>query len=111
MGPGSNDDKEACVLIRIVSWGEQGLTYEADPKQYEMLVNELGLNCILPSSSPEDNVCEVEERCLQLLSVIFEENCLGDIFDATTGQVLRGESVKTVFFVFPQNERSAKEHW
>ena len=44
LGPGSSDDKEVRVLNRIASWGEQGLTYEADPRQYEKLVNELSLN-------------------------------------------------------------------
>ena len=42
LGPGPSDDKEATVLNRVVRWSEQGLEYEADPRQVE--------NCSRPSN-------------------------------------------------------------
>ena len=43
LGPGDHDDKEGRVLNRIVRWIDEGLVYEADPRQHEKLVQELGL--------------------------------------------------------------------
>ena len=43
LGPGKTDDKEVKILNRIVRWTERGLEYEADPRQGEKIVNELGL--------------------------------------------------------------------
>jgi hypothetical protein len=43
LGPGAKDDKEATVLNRVVRWTEAGLTYEADPRQAEKLMEELEL--------------------------------------------------------------------
>jgi hypothetical protein len=43
LGPGPNDAKEATVLNRIVRWTEDGLEYEADPRQAEKLLRECGL--------------------------------------------------------------------
>ena len=43
LGPSLEDDKEARVLNRVVRWTPEGLEYEADPRQGEKLVEELGL--------------------------------------------------------------------
>ncbi len=43
LGPGPQDDKEARVLNRVVRWTQQGLEYEADPRQGEKVVLDLGL--------------------------------------------------------------------
>ena len=43
IGPGQDDDKEVRILNRIVRWTDRGLEYEADPRQGEKLVAELGL--------------------------------------------------------------------
>ena len=43
LGPGENDDKEATVLNRVIRWCEDSIEYEADPRQAEKLVYELGL--------------------------------------------------------------------
>ena len=43
LGPGKADDKEARVLNRIIRWTDQGLEYEADPRQVEKLLEELEL--------------------------------------------------------------------
>ena len=43
LGPAEDDDKEARVLNRMVRWTSSGIEYEADPRQGEKLVQELGL--------------------------------------------------------------------
>ena len=43
LGPGAGDDKEGCVLNRLVRWTARGLEYEADPRQCERLVKDLKL--------------------------------------------------------------------
>ena len=43
LGPGPKDDKEAIVLGRVIRWTDQGIEYEADPRQDEKLVSELQL--------------------------------------------------------------------
>ena len=43
LGPGVGDDKEATVLNRVVRWGQNGIEYEADPRQVERLVVDTGL--------------------------------------------------------------------
>ena len=35
LGSGPLDDKEATVLNRVIRWTEQGIEYEADPRQVE----------------------------------------------------------------------------
>ena len=44
LGPGADDLNEATVLNRVVRWTPQGLEYEADPRQGEKLLEELGLD-------------------------------------------------------------------
>ena len=39
IGPGKDDDKEGCVLNRVVRWIEDGLEYEADPDKLRNLSN------------------------------------------------------------------------
>ena len=43
LGPGPKDDKEAIVLGRVIRWTDQGIGYEADPRQAEKLISELQL--------------------------------------------------------------------
>ena len=43
IGPGPDDGKEAKVLNRIIRWTPMGVEYEADPRQAERLILELGL--------------------------------------------------------------------
>ncbi len=43
MGPGPGDAKEAVILNRITRWSENGIEYEADPRQSERLISECGL--------------------------------------------------------------------
>ena len=44
LGPSPKDGKEVNILNRIVRWTDRGLEYEADPRQAEKLVMDLGLN-------------------------------------------------------------------
>ncbi len=43
LGPAESDDKEARILNRLVRWTKSGIEYEADPRQAERLVRDLGL--------------------------------------------------------------------
>ena len=43
LGPGARDDNESVVLSRIARWTTEGLEYEADPRQAEQLVRDLGM--------------------------------------------------------------------
>jgi len=43
LGPGNEDSKEFLVLNRAIRWTEKGLEYEADPRQAERLLENLGL--------------------------------------------------------------------
>ena len=43
MGPGPEDSKEGLILNRVVRYTEDGLEYEADPRQAEKLILECGL--------------------------------------------------------------------
>ena len=44
LGPGNGDDKQAMVLNRVVQWTEDGVTVEADPRQAEKVLYELGID-------------------------------------------------------------------
>ena len=44
LGGASTDDKEVVVLGRIVRWLPWGLSYEADPKHRQLLLEKFGLN-------------------------------------------------------------------
>ena len=41
LGLGPSDDKKATVLNRIIRWTDEGVEYEADPRQAEKLLEEL----------------------------------------------------------------------
>ena len=44
LGPGPGDAKEARALNRVITWHEDRVEYEADPRQAERLLDELGLS-------------------------------------------------------------------
>ncbi len=44
LGPGPGDAKEARALNRVITWHEDRIEYEADPRQAEKLIAECGLN-------------------------------------------------------------------
>ena len=52
LGADPKDDKEGRVLNRIVRWTDDGLEYEADPRQAEKLLQELGLEDCRVVSTP-----------------------------------------------------------
>ena len=43
LGPGDKDGKEAKVLNRVVRWTNDGIKYEADPRQVETRIRDLSL--------------------------------------------------------------------
>ena len=43
LGPGPNDAKETRAFNRVITWHEDGVDYEADPRQAERLIGECGL--------------------------------------------------------------------
>ena len=51
LGPGH--DREATVLNRCVTYSDSGLTWEADPRDAELAVAELGLQAPRPQASPD----------------------------------------------------------
>ena len=52
LGPGRRDSKSLKILNRIVHWSSEGITYEADPRQAERVVVDLGLEGAKPVGSP-----------------------------------------------------------
>jgi hypothetical protein len=52
LGPGAEDGKEATVLNRVVRWTDEGLEYEADPRQAEKLIHECGMEGSNSVSTP-----------------------------------------------------------
>ena len=43
LGPAPEDEKQARVLNRVITWFDDRIEYEADPRQAERLIDELGL--------------------------------------------------------------------
>ena len=52
LGPGDGDDKEVKILNRVVRWTRAGIEYEADPRQGEKVIAELGLKGASPAGTP-----------------------------------------------------------
>ncbi len=52
LGPGPADAKEGRILNRVVRWTEQGIEYEADPRQTERLIQQMGLSGANPTATP-----------------------------------------------------------
>ena len=52
LGPGPDDAKETRALNRVVTWHEDRVEYEADPRQAERLIGECGLTGANPMSTP-----------------------------------------------------------
>ena len=60
LGPGGNDAKEGRALNRIVRWCGDHVEYEADPRQAERLITELGLQGSQPMVTPGVRVAGAE---------------------------------------------------
>ena len=52
LGPGPSDAKEARALNRVITWHEDRIDYEADPRQAERLIKDCGLTGANPMSTP-----------------------------------------------------------
>ena len=44
LGPAHMDDKEITLLNRVIKWGPQGISLEADPQHTELVIKDLGLD-------------------------------------------------------------------
>lgn len=52
LGPGSHHQKTVRILNRVISWDDDGITYEADQRHAEIVVRELGLEAGRPVTTP-----------------------------------------------------------
>ena len=43
LGPGKEDLQQVRVLNRVLTWTKDGISYEADPRHAEIVIDELGL--------------------------------------------------------------------
>ena len=62
LGPDSNDDKAITILSRCFKWTPQGIQYEADSINGEILINELDLHKTKPSTTPGSKGASVEDE-------------------------------------------------
>jgi len=62
LGSGPKDDKEIRILNRVVRWTPEGLTYEADQRHAEIIVEELGLQASNAVKTPGVKDRAGEER-------------------------------------------------
>ena len=56
LGPGPSDAKEVSILNRIVRWADQGIEYEADPRQVEKLLQEIELEGANGAATPGQKI-------------------------------------------------------
>ena len=52
LGPGAKDLKQATLLNRVITWTDEGVELEADPRQAERLVKQLGVEGAKTLSTP-----------------------------------------------------------
>ena len=52
LGSGADANEEGKIVNRIVGWTDEGLEYEADPRQSEKIIEELGLEGAKDVSTP-----------------------------------------------------------
>ena len=68
LGPYPDDDKSAVIFNRILTWCDEGLRWEADPRHIEIAVAELGLlsgKSIRPPAV-KDKTRRTVQRCSHL---------------------------------------------
>ena len=71
LGPDDQDDSEVTVLNRVVRWTTEGIEYEADPRQGELLIRQLGLEGANGVATPgcKYTVAEMEKHSNELDSM------------------------------------------
>ena len=67
LGPERNDAKQARALNRVITWHDDRIEYEADPRQAERLVNECGLAGSNPMATPGAKTEHQEHEAVTLL--------------------------------------------
>ena len=62
LGPDEGDLKQVRVLNRVLTWSDEGIAYEADPRHAEIVIAELGLKeakgVVAPGTKEEGNTKE-----------------------------------------------------
>ena len=73
MGPEEQDQKEIEVLNRWLTWsnneGHHAITYEADPKHAEIIIQELGMNDAKELATPIARLVPVKVVTVMLLAL------------------------------------------
>lgn len=68
LGPQPNHSKEVRVLNRVITWEDEGISYEADPRHVEIMIEELGLqSCVAvgtPGTSAEGRTKQDDDAAL-----------------------------------------------
>ena len=69
LGPEQSQMREVRILNRIVTWnGAKGLTYEADPRHVEIVVEQLKLAEAKPVTTPGTREeCTTQQDCQEVL--------------------------------------------
>ena len=67
LGPSSKDASEITILNRVVSWDRNGITYKADPRHVDIVINELGLKDAKAVSSPQ-----IDHKEMGLMSCLMD---------------------------------------
>ena len=67
LGPGPSDAKQARALNRVITWCDDRIEYEADPRQSERLVGECGLTGATPMATPGVKISYQEHEADSLL--------------------------------------------
>ena len=68
LGPGPQDEKEVRILNRVVTWHDDGIGYEPDPRHPEIIIQQLGLEEATSVTTPgvkesagEDEIAEEDK--------------------------------------------------
>ena len=65
LGPGASDCKELTVLNRVIRWTDEGIEYEADPRQAEKLLEGLSLDDFLPPLTTTDQQQQQQQPAIK----------------------------------------------
>ena len=73
LGPDPSDDKEIRILNRLVSWKEDMITYEADPRHLEILEKQLGLETASSVTVPGEAAAALSDSKVE--NVLLYRSC------------------------------------
>ena len=74
MGPNKEHEKEMLLLNRAIRWGDQGLSWEADPRHSETIIKELGLDDSNGAAAPcTEDIRALSEKRMQSSAIEGDE--------------------------------------